>query len=99
MRKFLYKAAMRLALPLLAVSWGPSFGLGQAPSAAPETANATANTTPSTKTKDAKQTPPPGKRRGVTNDMRWAAAIRTADRRAKAHAKGGKSPNMQGVKP
>jgi hypothetical protein len=29
-------------------------------------------------------TPPPGKLRGVTNAMRWEAAKRTADRKARA---------------
>jgi hypothetical protein len=36
--------------------------------------------------------------RGVSNDMRWAAAIRTSDRQTKAHVKGHKSPNQTGVK-
>lgn len=35
----------------------------------------------------AKLTPPPGKMRGTTNEMRRAAAIRTADRKAQAKMK------------
>ena len=37
-----------------------------------------------TQSEKAKLTPPPGKMRGTTNEMRKAAAIRNADRKAKA---------------
>jgi hypothetical protein len=46
---------------------------------------------PSTQSKNAKLTPPPGKMRGTTNEMRMAAAIRTADRQAQAQKKAANS--------
>lgn len=91
MRNISCKTPFRFALALLAIAWSAIFGIAQAPKPLPETANATSKPIPSTQTKDAKLTPPLGKMRGLTNEMRWAAAIRTADRRAKAHRKGNKS--------
>jgi hypothetical protein len=44
-----------------------------------------------TQSKNAKLTPPPGKMRGTTNEMRMAAAIRTADRQAQAQKKAANS--------
>jgi len=91
MRTIPCNSPLRLALMFVVVIWSVFTCGAQAPTAAPQAANATAKTIPSTQTKDAKLTPPPGKMRGLTNEMRWAAAIRTADRRAKAHQKGKKS--------
>jgi len=43
--------------------------------------------------KDTKKlTPPPGKLRGITNEMRMAAAIRTADRKSQAKMKASATP-------
>ena len=50
-------------------------------------------TSQSTAQKDTKKlTPPPGKLRGVTNEMRMAAAIRTADRKSQAKVKASTTP-------
>jgi hypothetical protein len=46
--------------------------------------------------KDKKLTPPPGKLRGTTNEMRMAAAARTADRKAQAELKKSSAPQTQG---
>ena len=93
------KTPLRLVLSLIAVSCSAAAGGGtQAPKPSPEIPNATDKAAASIQSKNAKLTPPPGKMRGVTNDMRWAAAIRTSDRKSKTQGKGHKSPNQTGVK-
>jgi hypothetical protein len=92
------KTPMRLALSLMAIGWSAVAGGTQPPKPSPEIPNATDKAAASIQSKNAKLTPPPGKMRGLTNDMRWAAAIRTSDRQTKAHVKGHKSPNQTGVK-
>jgi hypothetical protein len=92
------KTPLRLALPVSAVIWSAIFGVAQAPKPGPDTANATIKTTTPTITRDTRLTPPPGKMRGFTNEMRWAAATRANDRKAHAQVKGGKSPVQKGGK-
>jgi hypothetical protein len=89
------KSPWRLAI-ILAIFWGVITVCAQDSKRMPATANATASTAPAAQAKGKNQTPPPGKMRGTTNEMRWAAATRTADRKAKAHAKGHKT-NQAGV--
>jgi hypothetical protein len=92
------KTPLRLALSLMAIGWSVVAGGTQAPKPSPEIPNATDKAAASLQSKNAKLVPPPGKMRGVTNDMRWAAAIRTSDRQSKTQGKGHKSPNQMGVK-
>ena len=86
------KSPWRLAI-LLAALWGAISVCAQDGKPAPGTANATASTSAAARAKDKNLTPPPGKMRGLTNEMRWAAATRTADRKAKNHGKGNKTNN------
>ena len=93
------KTPLRLALSLIAVSCSAAASGGtQAPKPSPEIPNATDKVAASIQSKSPKITPPPGKMRGLTNEMRWAAAIRTNDRQSKAQVKGHKSPSQTGVK-
>ena len=59
-----------------------------------------AQTAPQTadKSDKAKLTPPPGKMRGTTNEMRRAAAIRTFDRKAQAKMKASTATTQGEVK-
>ena len=92
------KTPLRLAFPLVAVSLSVVAGGAQAPKPAPEIPSATAKATASLQSKNTKLTPPPGKMRGLTNEMRWAAAIRTSDRKVQAQAKRGAHGNQGGGK-
>lgn len=86
------KSLWRLAM-ILAIFWGVITVCAQDSKRTPETANTTASTADAAKANGKNQTPPPGKMRGLTNEMRWAAATRTADRKAKNHHKGNKTNN------
>jgi hypothetical protein len=96
-------SAMGLALLVVLGSSGAMVAnVGQAPQPASQTANTPA-TPPSTadvnKPKpNHKLTPPPGKMRGLTNEMRWAAAIRSSDRKARAKGKINSVANQSEVK-
>lgn len=88
---------LRLMLLLLTMSW-VMVSIGAQSKSAPEATNGVTTPANSTKTDNAKLTPPPGKKRGLTNEMRKAAAIRNADRKAGARARGSSSPNQTGGK-
>lgn len=83
------KVLRRFALSIAAVALAVIALAAQAPTTVSSSANAPATssiptTTPNLKTQKTPLTPPPGKMRGVTNAMRWEAAKRTADRKARA---------------
>ena len=92
MRTVWCKAPVGLALFLLVVP-SAMFTLAQAPKPLADIANSTSQAAPAPQASNSKQSPPPGKMRGLTNQMRWAAATRAGDRRAKAHGKHHKSAN------
>lgn len=89
------KNPWRLAM-ILAIFWGVITVCAQDSRRTPDTANTTASTAAAAKANGKNQTPPPGKMRGLTNGMRWAAAARAADRKTKNHPKGN-NPNNAGV--
>jgi hypothetical protein len=78
MRKFLLPSFLFLAF------WGNTPGTAQTQSNPQATPAATQS---KAQPRDPKLTPVPGKMRGTTNEMRKAAAIRNADRKAKAQNK------------
>jgi hypothetical protein len=91
MRNVPCTSALGLALLAVLSSSGAMIANGgQTPQSAKQTASS--SVTPPTTTDvntpklNHKQTPPPGKMRGLTNEMRWSAAIRSSNR--KAHSKG-----------
>jgi hypothetical protein len=87
LRSLLFIASLCLAIA------APSGGQNTKPSNPSTETNAQA----SAQLDKSKLTPPPGKMRGTTNEMRKAAAIRTADRKAKAQVKA-KNANQTEVK-
>lgn len=91
-----FKFPLRLALFLLAVSWSINLCGAQSTKPAPEPANSPTAQSAADKAKNANLTPPPGKMRGLTNEMRKAAAIRNADRKARARVRGNSTPGQTG---
>jgi hypothetical protein len=96
MDNYTFKAPLRLTLLLLAVSLAISVCGAQSTKTAPEPANAPAAQSAAAQANNAQLTPPRGKRRGLTNEMRKAAAIRNADRKAHARASGNSTTNQIG---
>ena len=65
---------------------------------APQPANGQATPANSNKPDNAKLTPPPGRMRGLTNEMRKAAAIRNRDRASHPTPNGTHQGNQNGGK-
>lgn len=95
MDNFCFRAPLRLALCLFSVSLTCTVCGAQSTQPAPAPANPPAGQTAAETAYKAKLTPPPGKKRGLTNAMRMAAAIRNADRKAHT-AKGAAAPSRTG---
>jgi hypothetical protein len=91
-----FKLLRRTTLSIAMLCLGSISGSAQATKSSQPTAPTTSQTQVQTDTK--KLTPPPGKLRGTTNEMRMAAAARTADRRAQAQKKSAASPTQGEVK-
>lgn len=89
-----FKFPLRLALFLLAVSWTINLCGAQSTKPAPQPANTPAAQSAASKAKNL--TPPPGKMRGLTNEMRKAAAVRNADRKARARVNGNSTSGQTG---
>lgn len=100
----IYKALRRLVLFFVAAALCSVAAAAQDTKPAPNASNAASgasipSTTPLLKpSTKAPQTPPPGRLRGVTNNMRWAAAIRTQDRKAHVRGKAAKPAAQSEVK-
>jgi len=102
MRNVPCKPALGLALLVVLCSSGAMVANGGQAPQPPQTANSPAtppNTTDVNKPKpNHKQTPPPGKMRGLTNEMRWSAAIRSSNRKAHSKAKANRIASQSEVK-
>lgn len=88
MDNFVFRFPLRLALLFLTVSLSITLCGAQSTRPAPAPANPPAGQSAAETAYKAKLTPPAGKKRGLTNAMRMAAAIRNADRKAHAPARG-----------
>lgn len=95
MANFCFRVPLRLALCLFTVSSCCTVCGAQSTQPAPAPANPPAGQSAAETAYKAKLTPPPGKRRGLTNAMRMAAAIRNADRKAHT-AKGAATSSRTG---
>jgi hypothetical protein len=91
-----FKLLTRTILAVVTLCLGAISSSAQTPQPSQPTAPITSQNSAQTDTK--KLTPPPGKLRGTTNEMRMAAAARTADRRAQAQKKPAASPTQGEVK-
>lgn len=96
MHNFLFRVPLRLALVLLTVTVSMNLCAAQSTKPAPAPANAPVGQSAAETAYKAKLTPPPGKRRGLTNAMRMAAAIRNADRKAHSQTKSLTTPSQTG---
>jgi hypothetical protein len=90
-----FKTLLRLVAVLAVFCWGIVPSSAQT-TRSPQTAQTTAQE--ANKSNNAKLTPTPGKMRGTTNEMRMAAAIRTADRKAQAQRKAAATATQGEVK-
>jgi hypothetical protein len=91
-----YKLLTRLMLWLAVLCLGITPGSTQTTKASQPPAQTTSQASGQSSTK--KLTPPPGKLRGTTNEMRMAAAIRTADRKVQANTKASTATTQGEVK-
>jgi hypothetical protein len=91
-----YKLLTRFMLSLAVLCFGITSSSAQTIKASQPLPKA--GSQPSAQTDTKKLTPPPGKLRGTTNEMRKAAAIRTADRKMQANTKASSETTQGEVK-
>jgi hypothetical protein len=91
-----YKLLTRLMLSLAVLCLGITPSSTQTAKGSQPQAQTTSQ--PSGQKDTKKLTPPPGKLRGTTNEMRMAAAIRTADRKVQSNTKASTATTQGEVK-